>query len=423
MKVRCAALSTVTFLLVSTFTFAQDYSLVPVPAFGTHHSRAIALSESGWITGGSLPPTGQSQAFVWSRSGGLQNIGLPGSASSSGNAVSGNGKVAGIVQFARQTGFWWDPSTGGHELDVPNQIANVATGINNSGEVVGYYVPVEGPDKGFTWTKSAGFHYLDDLGCVGCLPNAISDTNLVIGALPQPDGSQHAFAWSLAKGLIDLGTLGGPNSTAVAVNRAGQVVGHSDTADGSQHGFFWSRTTGMLDIGILAGHVNSWGNAIDASGRVVGSSWGPGNNDGTPFSWTLAGGLQALGPYNLKFSSADGVNTAGQILLSYYGYGYVSYLLTPVMHTALAVTPNPAKVGQPITFVATVSSAVHAPPPDGELVNFLNAGAVIATAPLQAGVATLVMPLPKSLIIVAQYAGDSNYASSKSKAVSVVVQK
>jgi hypothetical protein len=92
--------------------------------------------------------------FVWSRSNGLQNI-SPSNLSGPGVAISGNGKVAGYVDpcACQLVGFWWSQSTGGHELVVPGQSAGMASGINNSGEVVGtYLVSSTGPQKGYILT-------------------------------------------------------------------------------------------------------------------------------------------------------------------------------------------------------------------------------------------------------------------------------
>jgi probable HAF family extracellular repeat protein len=258
------------------------------------------------------------------------------------------------------------------------------------------------------------------------LPNAINDRGQVVGTILQPDGSSHGFIWTKTYGIKDLGTLGGPNSTPLAINPAGTVVGFSDTADGVLRAFVWTRATAMQDLGTLAGDTHSWALAIDGNGRVVGSSWHPGVSQGRPFTWTQSGGMQELGPFDQKnIQSADGVNKAGELLLSRYNNGgYTSFLLTPIMHTALNVSPNPAHIGETVTLTATVNSAVHPPPPNGEVVNFFYGGnTLLGKATLHAGVATLTTTFTTSRLLTAVYVGDSNYASSKSLAVKEVIVK
>ena len=133
--------------------------------------------------------------------------------------------------------------------------------------------------------------------------------------------------------------------------------------------------------------------------------------------------MKELGPFNPPISSADGINKAGQILLSTFGaYGYSSYLITPLMHTTLPSTPNPSHVGEAVTFTATVTSTVQGPPPDGELVTFMSGSASLGSAPLKRGVAIFTTTLKASRTVRAVYAGDANYASSKSAQLSQVVE-
>ena len=78
--------------------------------------------------------------------------------------------------------------------------------------------------------------------------------------------------------------------------------------------------------------------------------------------------------------------------------------------TTLTSSPNPATIGQAVTFTATVSSAVGSPP-DGEIVTFKSAGTVLGTAPLHAGTASItVVSLAKGHHYVnGRYPGDSDY--------------
>ncbi|HEU4995181.1 MAG TPA: hypothetical protein VFT29_10175 [Gemmatimonadaceae bacterium] len=105
-----------------------------------------------------------------------------------------------------------------------------------------------------------------------------------IAGTAQFDGL-HARAAFVDGGVLhDLGTLGGTISQATALNTSGIVTGWSRMADGTHHGFVWNGGA-MIDLGTLDGDVESFGQAINDNGVVVGSSYTTGFAHGTPFSW------------------------------------------------------------------------------------------------------------------------------------------
>ena len=408
---------------------AQDYSLTLLPTLGGKLTRASAINEGGQIAGQSDTTT-DNGPFLWSRTGGMQNLGSLGWSQGSAYALNASAEVVGysFVCACQEVAFVWSSATGMENISLSGQLASSAYGINDSGDVVGIYIDQEQKGHGFLWTQLEGMQDLESLGCVGCLATAINNSGKVIGTLPQPDGSSHAFAWRQGSAVRDLGTLGGPNSTPHAINKAGQIAGMSDTASGVQHAFLWTAAGGMQDLGTLPGTTYSWANAIDNSGRIVGSSWTPGvKNGGYPFSWTQVDGMSQLGPLKpINISSADGVNLAGLIILSAYRYdiGYSSYLMTPLMITTLTSSLNPAVAGEPVTFTADVSSVTQGPPPDGETVTFTKGEKVIGTGTLRGGMARFTTSsLNATSDIRGVYLGDSNYASSRSAPVIQVVVK
>ena len=90
--------------------------------------------------------------------------------------------------------------------------------------------------------------------------------------------------------------------------------------------------------------------------------------------------------------------------------------------TAISSSLNPSIYGQAVTFTATVSSSAGAPP-NGETITFKNGSAVLGTAPLSAGMASLTTSsLPAGIYtITASYAGDANFAASTSAGLRQVV--
>jgi probable HAF family extracellular repeat protein len=113
--------------------------------------------------------------------------------------------------------------------------------------------------------------------------------------------------------ITDLGTLGGGQSVARAINSQAQVAGSSSLA-GNQtiHAFRWERGV-MQDLGTLGGNGNSFGNAIDGEGRVVGIAVTP-SGDGHAFVFD-EGGMHDLGTLpGCNRSEATAMNEHGAIV-------------------------------------------------------------------------------------------------------------
>jgi hypothetical protein len=96
-------------------------------------------------------------------------------------------------------------------------------------------------------------------------------------------------------------------------------------------------------------------------------------------------------------------------------------IITSTTNT-LTSSLNPSLVGQAVTFTARVSSNAGTPP-NGESIIFKNGSAVLGTAPLSGGSASLTTSsLPAGAdTITATYGGDSNFAASTSPGLRQVV--
>jgi hypothetical protein len=95
-----------------------------------------------------------------------------------------------------------------------------------------------------------------------------------------------------------------------------------------------------------------------------------------------------------------------------------------VTMTTLSSSPNSSIYEQAVTFTAMVTSSVGLPP-DGEMVSFMKGTNILGTGTLGGGSASFTTSaLPAGTNpITAMYGGDSNFGSSKSKALSQVVNK
>ncbi len=432
----------------------------------------IAVSISTLLV---LPSIASAQAYT------VTNIGTA-STRPSPRAVDDSGRVAGIFQVPTKPpqlhGFFWSKTGGVQDLGTLGGDDSGAYGLNASGQVVGQANSVaQAPDQATLWTNSAGMIALGNLGGSESLANAINSSGQVAGQAELANGFTHAFFWSKSGGLQDLGTLsGGKESGANAINSSGEIAGwgnigssgraltgtvsgglvdlgivancgatgfgindpgevvgwfnNSSNCGFTSHGFSWTQNGGVKDLGLLDGGKFSFAYAVNSSGQIVGTGdsgagvvalmWTP---DGTIYNLNslIAPGIARI------LVAANAINSSGQIVVdatAKNGLGNYALLLTPRMTTTVSSSLNPSQVGQSVTLSATVTS-IAGTPPNGENVVFKQGTKVLATVGLTNGVAsfttsTLTAGQHK---IIATYAGDAIYASSKSLVFTQVVTK
>ena len=195
-----------------------------------------------------------------------------------------------------------------------------ATGLNNSGQVVGYatHFTYE-PDGGVTQTTQAwvtgangiGMTAIATLGGAWNRANGINDAGWVVGKSLTASGSEHAFVTGPnGASPRDLGTLGGSSSSAAAINAGGQVVGTSTTATGIQRGFISDAQAGKLhDLGSLyegSATATTTASAINAAGQVTGVSRATAPFDGTDRAFITGPNGAAMRPVSV---AGEGPNT------------------------------------------------------------------------------------------------------------------
>jgi probable HAF family extracellular repeat protein len=126
----------------------------------------------------------------------------------------------------------------------PGDPDGAATGINNSGQVI---------------------------GISGICQNAVGNQSAI-----------HAVLWQNGQ-PVNLGNLGGYAwNTPMALNNRGLIVGFSDLvgdqggANPNFHAFLWTQKTGMLDLKTLQGDAISEALGVNEQGQIVGVSYAAG---------------------------------------------------------------------------------------------------------------------------------------------------
>ena len=345
-------------LAAAAVATAQTYTITAIGVLkGDNESSGFWINNLGEVVGCSdtktvegYPCTGLvpgQHAFSWTRSGGMKDLGtLSGATVSAATGLNDSGIVVGYSNVKGQpaTNFvavQWS-STGaisnlGMLAGGPSSAAFV---INSAGEVAGDSFLSNGLVNATSWSSKK-------IKNLGALPKAIftaglaiNDNGYIVGESVfgyGPPFTSHGFRWN-GSTMKDLGTLpGGVTSMANAIDSSGVIVGQSDgtSTGGNWHAVLWNSWGKIRDLGALPGGTYSVAFGVNDSEVVVGY----GNLfDNAPhaFVWTATGGMQDLNtliPANSGWVliNANAINNLGQIT----GYGTKNgynraFLLTPV---------------------------------------------------------------------------------------------
>jgi probable HAF family extracellular repeat protein len=421
-------------LSLSSLAEAQAYS---VRTIGVASPRAV--DSNGHVAGvfqvSKTPP--RAHAFLWSESGGIKDLGTLGGDDSAAFGINASGEAVGQANSsagAPDQAFLWTSGAGMVDLGNLGGASSAANAINASGQVAGQSDLSSGFTHAFLWTKSGG---LQDLGTLAggqqSGANAINSAGEIAG-WANVGSNDDAIIWTQSGGLVNLGITANCGATGFGINDSGEVVGWFNNSTGcgfNAHGFSWTHSGGPKDLGVLAGGQFSFAYGINSAGQIVGTGQSS-NSSIVALLWTSDGTVHDL---NTLISSktprtlvaANAINNAGQIVVdatAKTGKGNYALILTPIMSTSLASSENPSKLGQAVTFTATVTS-IAGLPPDGEQVVFKSGTALLGNGSLSKGVATLTtsnLSIGQHKIS-ATYAGDAIYAASKPAVLTEVVTK
>lgn len=317
-------------------------------------SSATGINDSGQVVGIIPFPSNSNieyQAALWQAGSTIPiNLGVSGGTSYA-SAINDKGQVVGYAETSINTPYhaalWQAGSTSPTFLGEGDYTE--ATGINTSGQVVGF-----NPTTGGAALWQVGSTNTISLSTQSSYASGINDIGQVVGNVLFITGGTEAWQAALWQAgsttAINLGAVSGYSSIANAINNNGQVVGGISSFNGSTNGQFhaalWQAGSSTpIDLGTLGGNT-SQAYGINNSGQVVGyaatTSFIGASTLPLAHATLWQSGFKTAIDLNSLVSLSDGaylsvakgINASGQIIAD--GSDGYAYILTP------NITPVPA---------------------------------------------------------------------------------
>ena len=275
------------------YLWTEQSGSLDIGSLGGGFTFGYEVNDKGAVVGFSRATDGRQHAFLWTPTGGMVDLGLPGESSASG--INSSGQIVGYFSSglsATYRAFLWDPIAGVTTLDSYLGYSDYAMAINNEGQIAGMSEdPISSPvwgrrPKAYLWTRNGGFVGLGDLGAGFARVSAISQSGVIVGyssAGPSPSAPHLPFVWSRSTGMVNLG--GNSEGVATAItDSAGILVSNSSGGFVYRNG---QTTTLNFDYAFVPRDIND-------SGYVVGDVTTPEPSPSTMFcvagtAWVLFG--------------------------------------------------------------------------------------------------------------------------------------
>jgi probable HAF family extracellular repeat protein len=264
-----------------------------------NYSTTRGINDNGAVAGWSKNASGYDRPFLWTKTGGLVDLGTPADYNYGyGNQVNNSGVVAGYYgtsSTAVQACYWTAPgSVVGIQSLITGATSSWAYAINESGQMAGVYGYKVGSttyNYAYRFTPAAvpgNPGTVDLLGSLGTWTDSqgigINDAGYVVGLakVSYTDASKlHAFLWrNAAEGMLDLGYLAGGTEYSVArdINNHDQIVGYVKDSAGVQHAALYTGLPGKggawVDLNTLIDPSLGWtlthALGINDSGQITG---------------------------------------------------------------------------------------------------------------------------------------------------------
>jgi probable HAF family extracellular repeat protein len=149
-------------------------------------------------------------------------------------------------------------------------LSSEATGINNSGQIVGFFV--DATVHGFFLDVGGSFTTIDVPGATSTSAFGINDSGQIMGIFFDTTGTSHGFLLDTSGSIttIDVPGASGRETFARGINNSGQIVGYFGMFPTGGHGFLYTGGS-FTSIDVDVPHLETFALGINNSGQIVGS--------------------------------------------------------------------------------------------------------------------------------------------------------
>jgi probable HAF family extracellular repeat protein len=246
----------------------KDGVMTPLSTLGGNNSEALWLNSRGQVVGfaenrheeANCATPGQRlrfEAVIWQPNGEIRELHpLHGDTVGFAWGINDNGEAVGTSGLCSNTSIppafvsgphavRWDKEGSPHLIPGLAHINDIATDINNRGEVAVASQLSDGTVRSFLWTRETGTHDIGSLpgSVVTVAPccHTMNDKGEITGFVIDGQGNSRAFLWK-NKVMVDLNTLIRKNSplyllASESINARGQIAGWGVNNKGDIHAF------------------------------------------------------------------------------------------------------------------------------------------------------------------------------------------
>lgn len=236
-----------------------------------------------------------------------------------------------------------------------------AFGVNNNGDIVGWYSQDEKgissagqtymlPDAGFImsakWPGTFGTLTFSALNDFSTHALGINSTDQIVGWYNDGSGVTHGFLRNFSgygnRGdYVSLDPLNSINTVAENINDNGQIVGYYQSSDKAYHGFLFDSKSGVYTPIDFNGAANTEALGINNNGTIVGTYW---DNTGVThgFVRTSNGQLSTV-DYTANGTTGTvigGINNQGDIVGWFTGTDGHDHAFTGTLNTPTLTAPT-----------------------------------------------------------------------------------
>lgn len=252
-------------------------------------------------------------------------IDYPGQRSTGATGINNSGTIVGTYEDASFVVHQWVLHGGVFTVvDVPNAVFSQTSQVNNLGHFVGYYQSsLDSHYYGYLYDGQT-FTPLQYPGASLTFASGINDNDEIVGGYTDTNNVSHGFTWSNGT-FITFDYPGASQSGVNAINNQGLMVGYFNDAKGIRHNYGYDATGKFRPLDLPKFSVVQ-GGGLNIHGTVVGMN----GIDGFRYNLPRNSYLTLDFP-NAIYTICDGVNDSGDVVGFYEDQAGVEhgFLYTP----------------------------------------------------------------------------------------------